>query len=73
VPLQVIVVVIPTFIALLVSYVCFENNFNYFLYMELIFLTFFIGLNIIDYYYLTVVIIILAIVIYRAVEPRLNT
>lgn len=69
---QVLLVLIPSIIALIVSYGFFENSFNYFLYFEIIFMALFVGLNIIDYYYLAVVILIAAILVYRAIEPSLK-
>ena len=69
---QVLIVLIPSIIALFLSYAFFENSFNYFLWFELIFLTLFVGLNIIDYYYLAVVILVLAILLYQAIEPNLR-
>lgn len=69
---QTIIVGMPTIIALIISYAFFENSFNYFLYFELIFLTLFVGLNIIDFYWLAIVIFVLSILIYRAIEPRIK-
>lgn len=69
---QVLIVLVPSIIALIVSYAAFENNFTYFLYFELAFLTLFIGLNVIEYYYLSIVILVLAILIYRAVAPEIE-
>jgi len=69
---QALLVLIPSIIALIMSFAFFENSFNYFLYFEIIFMALFVGLNIIDYYYLAVVILIAAILVYRAIEPSLK-
>ena len=69
---QVLLVVVTVIISLIISYSFFDNSFNYMLYFELIFLTLFISFNVIEYYYLSVVILVLAILIFRAIEPELK-
>jgi len=67
-----ILAITTVIIALVICYAFFENNFQYFLYFELIFLTLFWALNIIDYLYITVIILIFAIILYRLIVPELN-
>lgn len=69
---QTLLALIPSIIALLVCYAYFDNSLNYFLYFEAIFLAFFVGMNVIDLWYLSLVLLILAIIIYRAIEPYKN-
>jgi len=69
---QGIVVAITAILSLSICLLFFENNFTYFLYFEIIFLFLFIGLNVIEYYYLSLAILFLAIVIYRSIAPRLK-
>lgn len=69
---QILIVAFPTIMSLIISYAFFENSFNYFLYFELIFLTLFVGLEIIDFWWLSIVIFVISIIIYRAIEPRLK-
>jgi len=69
---QIIMVLIPSIIGLIVSYAFFENSFNYFLYFELIFLSLFVGIGLIETYYLAIVLFILAFITYQAVDPVIS-
>lgn len=42
------------------------------MYFEIIFITLFVAFNIIDFYYLAVVILAIAILAYQAVEPHVR-
>ena len=65
--LEVLLVVITLFLSLAISYTFFEMNFSYFLAFELIFLLLFISFNVIAYYYLSIVILIFAIFVYKSI------
>ena len=69
---QIILVSITAIIALSISYMFFEKTFSYFLYFEIIFMFLFVSLGVIDYYYLAIAILLLAIVIYNLVAPCLK-
>lgn len=69
---QLLLVLVPSIIALIIIFGFFDNNFNYFLLFECVFLFLFVGFNIIDYYYLVLAILILVILIYDSATEMMK-
>lgn len=69
---QFLLVFITMILSLMTCYLFFKMNWNYFLYFELIFLLLFIGYELIEFYYISLVVILLAILIYRALAPEIS-
>lgn len=64
--LLVLATVIITFI---ICYAFFDNSFTYFLYFETMLLIFFVAFGVIDFFYLSIAVLFIAIIIYQAIEP----
>lgn len=59
-------------LALVICYVFFENKFNYILSFTAFFMLVFIGLGVVDYSYLALVVLIIALVLYLAIQPKFS-
>jgi len=69
---QVLIICVPFIVGLIISYAFFENSFTYLLYFMTIFIIVFVSLGIIDFYYISISVLIIAIIIYQTVEPELR-
>lgn len=67
-----ILIVIPVIIALLISYVFFDNNFNYTMYFTMIFMLILIGMGVIDFYFFAIVVLIFSIMFYLSIAPKIK-
>lgn len=70
---QGILVLSTCVISLIICYAFFENSFSYFLHFETILLILFVALGVIEFYYLAVAILFVAIIIYQNVEPSFRS
>lgn len=70
--LQVLLVVIPLIVALFVVYIWFDMNWNYLLYFTIIFILVFVGTGVIDWYYVSIVILVFSLLIYQSVNAYIR-
>lgn len=69
---QVLIVVVTVILSLLICYAFFDNSFTYFLYFETYILLYFVAFGIVNFFYLSIAILFIAIIVYQSVIPQLR-
>lgn len=69
---QILIVVVTVVLSLIICYAFFDNSFTYFLYFETYILLYFVAFGVIDFFYLSIAILFIAIIVYQSVIPQIR-